>query len=138
METQAGARKAQKQASPSPRSKAVTGWKRVKIGVTQMGVTVFEMTDVPVTNIIYETMNAFQPDKKERGVVINKKPKGTIYLKTADCKDICAEMTRNKEMLQASAAMKTSSSTENLPAAAAVRIPRPPPLPSTNRCESRR
>lgn len=93
--------------------------KRVKIGVTQMGVTVFEMTDVPVTNIIYETMNAFQPDKKERGVTINMKPKGTIYLKTADCKDICAEMTRNKEMLQATAAMKTSSSTENLPAAAA-------------------
>ena len=107
--------------------------KRVKIGVTQMGVTVFEMTDVPVTNIIYETMNAFQPDKKERGVTINMKPKGTIYLKTADCKDICAEMTRNKEMLQATAAMKTSSSTENLPAAAAV----PPPLPSLPRIAAR-
>ena len=70
-------------------------------------------------------MANWAPDKKERGVVINKLPKGNIYLKTADCVEICKELTANKESLDAAAAMKSSSSTDNLAAAA-----EPAPAPS--------
>eukprot|EP01043_Picozoa_sp_COSAG02_P041639 COSAG02_NODE_3468_length_6694_cov_2.962092_3_plen_101_part_00 len=71
-------------------------------------------------------MVSWAPDKKERGVVINKVPKGNIYLKTADCVEICKELTSNKESLDAAAAMKGSSSTDDLTAAAAG-APEPAP-----------
>jgi hypothetical protein len=70
-------------------------------------------------------MVSWAPDKKERGVVINKVPKGNIYLKTADCVEICKELTSNKESLDAAAAMKGSSSTDDLAAAAAAPEPAP-------------
>lgn len=70
-------------------------------------------------------MVSWQPDKKERGVVINKLPKGNIYLKTADCVEICKELTANKESLDAAAAMKASDSTDNLAAAGAEPEPAP-------------
>lgn len=56
-------------------------------------------------------MASWAPDKKERGVVINKVPKGNIYLKTADCVEICEELTANKASLDAAAAQKGSKST---------------------------
>ena len=71
-------------------------------------------------------MVSWAPDKKERGVVINKTPKGNIYLKTADCVEICKELTANKESLDAAAAMKGSASTDDLAAAAAA-APEPAP-----------
>jgi hypothetical protein len=70
-------------------------------------------------------MVSWAPDKKERGVVINKTPKGNIYLKTADCVEICTELTANKESLDAAAAMKGSASTDDLAGAAAAAEPAP-------------
>ena len=84
--------------------------KRVKVGVIQMGLSVFDENSIPVKNIIFQTMEDWAPDKKERGVTIGMKPKGTIYLKTPDCATICQEMTTNKEVLDAAAAVRTESS----------------------------
>ena len=88
--------------------------------MTQMGISVFDENSVPFSNIIFQMMSAWEPDKKERGVTISMKPKGTVYLKTTDCVAICTEMTSNKETLDAAAAMKSSASTEDLIGAAAA------------------
>ena len=93
--------------------------KRVKVGVTQMGISVFDENSVPFSNIIFQMMTSWEPDKKERGVTIAMKPKGTVYFKTTDCVAICKEMTSNKETLDAAALMKGSASTEDLAGAAA-------------------
>ena len=61
-------------------------------------------------------MQDWAVDKKERGVNITKVPKGNIYLKTSECGEIVKQMTANKETLDAAAAMKASTSTENLAA----------------------
>ena len=86
--------------------------KRVNIGVTQMGLAVFDENSIPVKNVIFQTMKEWAPDKKERGLSIAVLPKGTIYLKTADCKAICDEMTANKEALAAIAAAGTAGGME--------------------------
>jgi len=86
--------------------------KRVNVGVTQMGLAVFDENSIPVKNVIFQTMKEWAVDKKERGLTIAVLPKGTIYLKTADCKAICDEMTANKEALAAIAAASTAGGME--------------------------
>lgn len=70
-------------------------------------------------------MESWAPDKKEKGLTINKVPKGNIYLKTPECVEICKELTANKDSLDAAAAMKTSASMDNLAAAGAEPEPAP-------------
>ena len=60
-------------------------------------------------------------------MVINKVPKGNIYLKTADCVEICEELTANKASLDAAAAKKGSRSTSPPEPGA---TPEPAPAPT--------
>jgi hypothetical protein len=106
--------------------------KRVKVGVTGMGITVFDLKDLPVMNVLFHELECpeWTPDKKARGVVIRKKLKGQLYLKTGECEAICADLTRNFELVKASPAAATDIITPDSASARKVQMMAGAPAPA--------
>jgi hypothetical protein len=105
--------------------------KRVNVGVTQMGITVFDVKDLPVQNILFQQIESWAPDKKMKGVNVLKKPKGSVYFQTIECEAMCADLERNKKsLMQQQEVIKTVGSGVTPDAAAAANNALAPSQPS--------
>jgi hypothetical protein len=58
----------------------------VQIGVTQLGITVFDNKNLPVANVLYQSLERWEEEAKGRGLMLALRPDGVVFFKTGEGK----------------------------------------------------